>query len=199
VKRTGFIIWFLFVLAGAVVLRRQLHAPADRVLGQSSNQPQRNTLSVTVTPEDFFPKRLYIPKIDVQSTIEQVGLDAQKRMDVPKLDMDVGWYKLGVKPGAQGSAVIAGHFDTKLGVPAVFYRLSELEEGDTIFVDDSSGKRQTFIVSKTASYDDAEFPINLVFTQNDAKRLNLITCAGDFNREERNYTKRLVVFSILKE
>src|SRR5947209_7865092 len=75
----------------------------------------------TLTPLPDLPQRIVIPSLNVDSTIEQVGLDSQKRMDVPKNVFDVGWYDLGVRPGQIGSAVIDGHFDTPTGAPSVFY------------------------------------------------------------------------------
>lgn len=145
------------------------------------------------------PSQLVIPKINVNAEIEQVGLDKEKRMDIPKKDMNAAWYKLGPKPGETGSAVLAGHFDTKTGDPAIFYRLDELKKGDEIQVTDTNGLTQTFEVTAVQTFKDETFPVSLVFSQNDTKRLNLITCAGTFDRAQNNYTDRTVVFSVLRE
>ncbi len=50
-------------------------------------------------------------------------------MEIPADDHITGWYEPGYEPGSAGSAVIAGHVDSKKG-PAVFFYLTDLEEGD---------------------------------------------------------------------
>jgi sortase A len=144
------------------------------------------------------PQRLVIGSLDVDAQIETVGLAPDGRMDVPKADANVAWYKLGAKPGEIGSAVVAGHFDSKTGGPAVFYDLEKLEVGDEISVVGKTGQQLVFVVTEVAKYKDADFPIDKVFTQTDTRRLNLITCAGTFNTQEKNYSDRLVVFTQLK-
>lgn len=48
-------------------------------------------------------------------------MDAKGNMDIPKRDENVAWYQIGYYPGSKGNAVIAGHYDTATGSPAVFY------------------------------------------------------------------------------
>jgi sortase A len=145
------------------------------------------------------PNRIIIPKLEVAAEIEHVGLDEEKRMDVPKDDMNVAWYKYGPKPGDPGSAVFAGHFDTKTGSPAVFNRLSELSTGDTIIVEGEGNNEKTFVVTEVKKFKDETFPVDLVFYQKGGKYLNLITCDGVFDAVQKNYSDRLVVFTKLKE
>lgn len=171
--------------------------------GSSISSP---TVTAAVTPEvkgrdsDFDEVAvLEIPKLGVTAGVEHVGEDSEGRMDVPEDDDDVAWWKYGAKPGQTGSAVLAGHFDTRSGGAAVFYRLGKLKPGDEVTVADEDGDRLEFEVSEVKSYPDADFPIDLVFAQNDDQRLNLITCSGTFDRTVRNYTDRLVVFTRLKD
>ena len=73
-------------------------------------------IAVLPTPEQVsvgLPLRLKIPKIDVDSIIEYVGLNPEGAMDVPKSQDNVAWFELGQRPGASGSAVIAGHYGWK--------------------------------------------------------------------------------------
>lgn len=120
-------------------------------------------------------------------------------LDVPKDDKNVGWYSLGVMPGATGNAVVAGHFDTKTGEPAVFYNLSTLEAGDEITVVDEKNNLQIFVVEKKETYPTDEFPLQKVFGESSGKMLNLITSEGTFNQARKLYSERLVIFSRLKE
>src|SRR5687768_1091778 len=78
------------------------------------------TFESTPTPTPYIgpPSLLTIPTLDINAAIEHVGLDQQKRMDVPQDVNNVAWYKLGPLPGQPGNAVLAGHLDSKTG-PAV--------------------------------------------------------------------------------
>lgn len=143
------------------------------------------------------PITLRIPKFGISAMVESVGMDKKGRMDVPKKDENVAWYNLGFKPGSLGSAVIAGHFDTVTGAPAVFYNLNKLTPGDQIIVTSSSGKDLIFKVTDKQLYPDASFPLQKVFNTTDKPRLNLITCDGVWNRATQNYSQRLVVFTEL--
>ncbi|RJR28404.1 class F sortase [Candidatus Microgenomates bacterium] len=145
------------------------------------------------------PYRLKIAKLGIDTEIEYVGLDEKQNMDVPKDDMNVGWYELGAKPGSLGKAVIAGHFDTRSGTPAVFYELDDLEAGDEVIVESEQGEQLTFAVMSKSSYPTNEFPIDIVFGPAEESQLNLITCAGVFDTSKQSYSNRTVVFTKLKE
>jgi LPXTG-site transpeptidase (sortase) family protein len=150
------------------------------------------------TPIIGKPVSIYIPRLEINSLVETVGLDEKQRMDVPKNPENVAWYELGPKPGENGSSVIAGHLDSSTG-PAVFYRLELLENGDLIEIEDEFGENYKFRVVGKNVYEDESFPLQEVFSNNDGKKLNLITCQGKFDRNARNYSHRLVVFTELVE
>ena len=139
--------------------------------------------------------RLKIPVIGINSIIGYVGLTSLGAMDAPKGPADVVLFDPGPNPGEEGSAVIAGHYGWKNGIPAVFDNLSKLKEGDKIYIENEKGITTTFIVKKVVSYgenDDA----SKVFVSSDGKsHLNLITCGGKYNKLKKSYSNRLVVFS----
>lgn len=144
------------------------------------------------------PQTLTIPKINLQAAVEAVGEDNLGRMDVPEKVDDVGWYKLGYKPGEKGSAVMDGHLDTATGAPAAFYYIDQLAVGDQVIVTDKNGKNFNFEVTRVQSYPFDQLPLQEVFASNDKPRLNLITCAGTWNSGSRNYSNRLVIYTELK-
>lgn len=199
-KKVLLFLSLVIIGAGAFVFVRQPNAPVSGV----SVTTQNGVTSVPTTiiepvPVYSKPLGIRIPALNIDAKVEYVGLDKDKRMDVPKEDMDVGWYKLGAKPGEAGSAVFAGHYDTKTGAPAIFYRLGELQKGDEIIVVDEEEKELMFVVTGTQKFKDESFPVSLVFSQSDARRLNLITCDGIYDTSAKNYSDRLVVFTELKE
>jgi LPXTG-site transpeptidase (sortase) family protein len=181
---------FLGVFVGKIFAQK---VPAPKVLVQQVEP------TITPTPLIFAkPVNLQIPKLGITTTVEHVGLDEKKNMDVPKDDMNVGWYQYGPKPGESGNSVLAGHFDTKTGGAAVFYRLDELIVGDEIMITDEAGESYTFVVVGKNSYPVEAFPIEKVFGKSDKRYLNLITCEGVFDSAKRLYSDRLVIRTELK-
>lgn len=143
------------------------------------------------------PVRLIIPKIGLEAAIEYVGLTADDAMAAPSGPDTVGWYKLGPRPGNRGSAVIDGHSGYADGRAAAFDALPELGKGDTLFVEDASGRLASFIVRKTRLYA-RDANAAEVFAPTASRGLNLITCTGSFDVVAGTHSQRLVVFTDLQ-
>lgn len=141
------------------------------------------------------PARLKIPALDVDAIVEGVGRTAEGAMEIPTYVEDVAWYSPGAAPGDIGNAVIAGHRDAIGYVPAVFYKLDTLQPGDQVIVSDENGTEHTFAVTRSEIYPYEETPFDEVFGVSLRSNLNLITCNGSWNRDDRNYSNRLVVFT----
>lgn len=158
--------------------------------------PPQNQISNTVLQQTDpgLPIRLRIPSINVDAAIEYVGLTPEEAMDGPKNFNNVGWFKLGSRPGEKGSAVIAGHRGWKDGVATVFNNLHNLHKGDNLYIEDGKGTSISFIVQESRTYDPEEY-VSDVFSQNDGSHLNLITCDGVWDKSQKTYTKRLVIFA----
>lgn len=171
-------------MAGQILYRRFF-------LPRITNQNQKTYHPVE---EVLVPKRIIIPKLNIDTEVEAVGLDENGSMDVPSNPWTVGWYKYGASLEKTGSVVIGGHLDSKTG-PAVFYRLSSLAAGDEVMVIDQNGKGHSFLVVKKEIYSEEQFPSEKVFFASDKKRLNLITCRGTFDKKKQKYDKRIVVFT----
>lgn len=142
------------------------------------------------------PIRLKIPSINVDATIEQVGLTPKGAMDVPKDRNNVAWFDPGTHPGQKGSAVMAGHLDWTDGQKAVFENLDTLKKGDLVVVETDNGKSVSFKVRESHIYD-REVDTTDIFSSSDGSHLNLITCVGTWDKSQKSYTKRLVVFTDL--
>lgn len=140
------------------------------------------------------PARLRIPSLKIDAAVEHVGLDADKNMDVPKDTDNVAWYEPGPRPGEEGSAVLAGHFDSDTG-PAVFWRLQDLKIGEDIEVIDVKGKSQMFRVIENEKFEADNAPMEKIFAKDGRPILTLITCGGLYDEETKEYSKRRVVFA----
>lgn len=131
----------------------------------------------------------------MNALIRSVGLTPDGAMGVPSNRFDVAWYNRGPRPGESGSAVIDGHIGFKGGT--VFDQLHTLQKGDRLSTVDSQGEVKTFVVRETRIYNfDANVPE--VFVSGDGgSHLNLVTCTGVWNKLQKRYNKRLVVFTDL--
>lgn len=197
---------FLIVLGlglGLTVVGRALYSqenledssivPAN-IIQATNTQDQNQT---DTTKEIALPEKLSIPKIEVDAAVQLVGLTKNNAMANPSNFIDVAWYKYGPVPGAMGSAVMAGHLDNALALDGVFKRLNELEVGDDIYVTDENGRKLHFKVTDLEIYPYDSAPSEKIFMASDAKRLNLITCAGKWLKAQKTYSERLVVYTEL--
>lgn len=172
------------------------------LLGIYRNE-RSHLISVPVPIEDVFtgevgsstPVQISIPAVGIEGNIVLVGRTKTGKMAVPVKYEDVGWYKYGPLPGAIGRAVLAGHLDNGGGKPAVFYNLRNIRIGDSIYVENSDGKKTKFIVKEIRLVDYIDPPLEDIFGKSSGEMLNLITCDGTWDSKTKNYDKRLVVFS----
>ncbi|MFT9847668.1 class F sortase [Aneurinibacillus sp. REN35] len=142
------------------------------------------------------PTRLEIPSIGLVAPIEPVGILANGQMGVPASFNKAGILMPWTKPGEKGNAVIAGHFDHYTG-PAIFYHLRKLQPKDKIFLYDNKGTTLVFSVKSVESFKVKEAPLEKIFGASAKANLNLITCAGKFNKKKQEHARRLVVFAEL--
>jgi len=141
------------------------------------------------------PATIAIEKINVSAPVHPVGLTSAGDMDINDEAEQTAWYKFGPLPGEVGSAVIAGHYGWKDGVPSVFNDLNTLVKGDMVTVYDEKGLAKKFIVTRTALYKPNQDATE-VFISNDGKaHLNLITCQGSWNNSAQTYSERLIIFT----
>lgn len=143
------------------------------------------------------PSRLRIPQLNIDAPVIPVGWDDKGQMDVPPRAEDVGWFAPGVIPGNSGSAVLAGHLDTVLETPGVFWNLEDLQTGDSIYIETNSGQVLQFDVISNRSYPYDRAPLHEIFGTSSGRILNLITCNGTWQRG--TYDQRLVVSALLVE
>jgi LPXTG-site transpeptidase (sortase) family protein len=144
------------------------------------------------------PVRLLIPKISVNAPFTDLAIGPSGRLDPPPADNVnlVGWHAAGASPGEAGTAIVAGHVDTKTS-PAVFARLSSLTEGDVFQVLRADGSKPSFRVDSVETFEKADFPDERVYGDTPEAQVRLITCAGEYDRRAKDYTDNLVVFAHL--
>lgn len=152
-------------------------------------------------PPAIPPVGITIPRLHIDAPVVAMGTDANRIPQVPASAEEVAWYTFSSAPG-RGNAVLSGHVDwqTLQGqpIPGVFYRLRELEIGDTIEVALQNGETITYRVTGNvaAEFNDQGVIEAMGPTSNDV--VTLITCGGSwFNDPSRafggNYSHRIVV------
>jgi LPXTG-site transpeptidase (sortase) family protein len=99
-------------------------------------------------------------------------------------------------PGEAGPAVLLGHKDTTTR-SAVFSRLPELRNGDTIEVKRQDGITAVFTVGGIEQADKKTFPTERVYGPRDNAQLHLITCGGIYNRRTGHYTDNVIVYATM--
>ena len=145
------------------------------------------------------PTRLDIPAIGVSSHLLQLGLNADRTVQVPPLGRDsrAGWYRYSPMPGQLGPAVLLGHVDSAQYGPGVFFKLGALRPGDTVTVTRADHTVAVFRVDRVVSYSKDHFPTLEVYGNTDHAALRLITCGGRFNLSSHGYESNIVAYASL--
>jgi hypothetical protein len=143
------------------------------------------------------PVRLRIPETDVDTPMMRLGLAGDGSLEVPPAGNRnmAGWYGGGTTPGAEGTAIVAGHVDNAEG-PAVFYTLGALRKGHRIEVDRQDGRTAVFTVDAVEVYENEDFPDRKVYDEADRAEIRVITCGGGFSKKN-GYRGNVVAFGHL--
>ncbi|GAA2433005.1 class F sortase [Streptomyces lavendulocolor] len=159
--------------------------------------PHRHTDAAAAPLPPSAPVRVRIPAIGVDAPVMRLGLARDGSLEVPPAGNPniAGWYKDGTPPGAEGTAIVAGHVDNADG-PAVFYALGSLKKGHWIEVTRRDGRTAVFTVDAVEVYDNEDFPDRKVYGPADRAELRVITCGGTFD-EKTGYQGNVVAYAHL--
>jgi sortase (surface protein transpeptidase) len=142
------------------------------------------------------PTSLVIPRIGVRAPLIRLGITPSGALQVPPSTSVAGWYTGSARPGAIGSAVIAGHIDSLTG-PGVFFRLRLLRPGNRIYVRRANGSVAVFEVTAVHTYLKSRFPTEAVYGPQASAQLRLITCGGTFDYATGHYLSNVIVYAAL--
>lgn len=163
------------------------------------------------------PSTIDIDKINAHSSLIPKGLLPNGALDVPDVDhpQQAAWYcdapqlanptiscKSGVLPGQVGPAIIVGHVDGSPTSPkgphqqGVFFRLHELDIGDTIMITLVDGTVLTYGVYKVLKAAKTQFPQSVTIgSDTGVSELRLVTCGGPFVGGQLGYADNVIVFA----
>jgi LPXTG-site transpeptidase (sortase) family protein len=144
------------------------------------------------------PKYIDFPTINSEGFMQNVGIDQTGAIAVPTNIHIAGWFIDSVLPGERGLSIIDGHVDG-LTQDGIFQQLADLNNGDEYTVTMGDDTVKTFVVEsvQTLPLDETA---DVLYSQVSGieRQLNLITCAGSFDRTIGQYDERVVVVSTLK-
>ena len=142
------------------------------------------------------PVWLSIPSIGIRTRLIRLGVNSDGTLQVPSSTAVAGWYTGSPRPGTVGSAIIAGHVDSRSG-PGIFFWLRTLRPGDRVYVGRADGTMAVFTVTRIKKFAKDRFPTAAVYGAVPDSELRLITCGGIFDRSLGSYLSNVVVFARL--
>ncbi len=157
-----------------------VEAPA-RMAVQAPPEVDRGAAGIPAL-EPSQPLGLRIPVLGVQTALMGLDVLPDGSLDAPSplTPQLAGWYQQGTTPGAAGTALAVGHYDSATG-PAVFYNLSQLGPGHTVEVDRADGRTAIFTVDSVQLHDGTvPYPDSKVYGSTGRPELRLITCGGAY-------------------
>jgi hypothetical protein len=204
ITRTALLVGAIVAISVSLLTGEEPVAETSAVTAsRAPRAPQPRTEPVATIRAE--PIHVRAASIGVDASLVSVGILDDDVMEVPVDVATVGWYDpdrdpetgagLGVIPGVQGTAVLAGHVDSRTQGRGALYRLRELRAGDLIELDHADGTATTWRVTEVHRYPKATLPYHEVFTWSGRPRLALITCGGEFDRTERSYTDNIVAYA----
>lgn len=142
------------------------------------------------------PVELNVPSLGVVAPVDPVGVEPDGSMTIPADGARVGWYRFGPAPGAEGSAVLAGHVDTRAGGPGALFALQDLAPGDELLVRRTDGTVAPFTVVGRETITKAALPTDVIFDRAGPPRLTVVTCGGPFIEQTRSYRDNVVITAV---
>ncbi len=142
------------------------------------------------------PTRLVIKDLDVDATVDAVGVQDDGAMVIPAAPTSVGWYRFGSAPtDPEGHTVIAGHVATPEDGPGALAPLRGAEPGMVVSVTDADGEVHDYEVVGREKIVKKSLPVDEIFDREGKPLLVLITCGGEYLPELRSHRDNIVVMA----
>ncbi|MER5673796.1 class F sortase [Pseudonocardia alni] len=142
------------------------------------------------------PAVLELPARGLSAPVDAVGTAPDGGMVVPEQVRTVGWWAPGVLPGgAAGSAVIAGHVDSRTQGIGFLSVLPQLVAGEPVVVRGADGRTAAYRVVARREYGKHDLPRE-VFRRDGDPQLVLVTCGGVFDPAAGSYESNIVVYAV---
>jgi len=142
------------------------------------------------------PTSLAVAGTAIDMPVVAGGVSAEGAMEIPDAFDRAAWYKFGPAPGAaEGTAVIAGHIDTKSD-RAPFSALKSLAAGTLIRVGRDGAAPLTYRVVGVEMMAKDKFDGGALFRRSGPHELKLVTCGGRWLDERMDYSDNVIVTAV---
>ncbi|WP_350001221.1 class F sortase [Pseudarthrobacter sp. WHRI 8279] len=144
------------------------------------------------------PVSLSVAGTRINMPVVPVGVSGGGAMEIPDAFDLAGWYRFGPAPGAAtGTAVIAGHIDTKSD-NAPFSALKSVAAGTLVQVGREGAPTLNYRVVVVELMAKDRFDGSSVFRRSGPHELKVITCGGKWLDERMDYSDNVIVTAVLE-
>jgi len=144
------------------------------------------------------PVSLSVAGTPINMPVVPVGVSGGGAMEIPDAFDLAGWYRFGPAPGAAaGTAVIAGHIDTKSD-NAPFSALKSVAAGTLLQVGREGAPALNYRVVSVELMAKDRFDGSSVFRRSGPHELKVITCGGKWLDERMDYSDNVIVTAVLE-
>jgi len=144
------------------------------------------------------PLSVTIGALGVSAPLIPVGILSDGAMEIPEDVGVVGWYAHDtrrISPGDPGTAVLAGHRDSRVQGRGALHDLGELELGARIHVTHLDGRVSVWQVDETMLTPRDALPADVLYRREGTPLLAIVTCGGQFDRAVGSYTHNVIVLA----
>jgi len=196
---------FLFFLIEIIVLwgissERVLYSPlkSNLVTGVLPPKPKiaiKKDPDQTPPPPVLQESEMYIviPKLLINTPLEAKGTTASGEILTPTKSTNVSWFKDGVKPGQNGSVLMAGYYGSESA--GILKDANKLIAGDEIEVRYRGGKTQKYKVLDKKQYQPNEEIEAELLKKEDAKYLSLFLVTNPSLGKIGLESQRMVIYA----
>nr|WP_275588443.1 class F sortase [Microlunatus panaciterrae] len=134
-----------------------------------------------------------IPSIGLDVDVTPVGVSADGQLSLPERPDRVGWYRYGPRPGSdQGSAVLAGHLDSRRYGIGPLAAVGRIDAGDVVLVT-TGRKTLRFGVEEVLRVPKRTLDLDRLFTREGRPLLRIVTCGGAYDPDRGGYQDNVIV------
>ena len=143
------------------------------------------------------PVELVVASAKLRMPIVPTGVAPDGQMELPPNPARIGWYRFGPAPKAPaGSAVLGGHLDSREYGVGPLARLARMRPGDPIEVRLSDGSTLRYRTEAVRDVDKQALALDTVFDRSGPRRLQIVTCGGEYLPDRGGYQDNLVVTAV---
>ena len=167
---------------------------------ESPTAAKRRSRPVTrdTPPGPGRPEKLTVARLGISVPIVATTVDDRGQMELPARPTEIGWYAYGPRPGsAEGSAVLAGHVDSRRYGVGPLVALLRARPGDVIVVQATSGQLR-FEVDRVQLIRKRALDLGRLFDRDGRPVLRIVTCGGRYLPERGGYQDNVVVTAHLR-